>query len=360
MRMLRPVVLSLLLAGGSEAALRVSPVRTRLEVPPGGHAASSITVTNEGDAPVAVRVGVVDWTVEGGSPEGLRIHPPGTRPRSCAAAIEVWPASLEVPPGRSASVSLAVHLPREAEGSCFSAVLLEATVGALALGNGAAARLGVNVAHLVTADAAGRVDFSAELLDLAVGRPDDTGDLEVLATLRNTGNAGIRPEGSFAVLDGKGRMVARIPLGASFAQPGGEIRLRERWEGRLEPGDYRLVGTLDLGGGRFLTPEKTFRVADHVEVASLGVTLSEGAPRATLRLANPGNVTHFLSGEVEVFAEDGRVVSKAGVAPFLVLPGRETDATVELPANAAKGRRLSVCLSDDRVTVAAEGSLDLR
>lgn len=353
------VVSSVLAAGRAESALRVSPLRTRLEVRPGGHATASISLVNEGPSPVSLRIGLADWTVEGGSVDGVRFHPPGTQPRSCATAVEAWPSALDVAAGGEATVSLAAHLPAEAAGSCFAAVLLETTVGTVAAGEGATARLGLNVAHLVTVDASGRTTFAGEVSGVTVSRPDDTGSLEVLATIRNTGDAGIRPEGSFAVVDASGRLAARIPLGPSFAQPGGEIRLRERWDGRLEPGPYRLVGTLDLGGGLFLTPEVRFRVEDHVEVASFTASVEAGTICATVRLANAGNLTHFLSGEIEVLAKDGRAVSRAQVAPILALPGKETEATVPLPAKASAGSRLALCLSDDRVALAAEAPVDL-
>jgi hypothetical protein len=262
--------------------------------------------------------------------------------------------------GESFEVQLAASLGPDAIGSCFAAVLIETSGREHAVAGGATAKIGIRYAHLVTVDVSGRTELAAEVTELAVSRPDGTGSLGISATIRNRGNSGIRPEGTFAIMDQNGQLVAKIPLTVTFAQPGGAILMQEEWDGQLDPGAYRLVGTIDVGGDVVLTPEIGLAVEDRIEVAAFEAELVDGAHQAAVRLTNLGNLSHVLSGEVAIRDSAGSQVARLPVRPVIALPGQELEATVVLPELPPGPYDLELTLTDDRVTLTAEAATQLR
>ena len=307
----------------------MSPVRSILEVPPGGHGSQVLRVRNTGQDVVVLTTRLADWTVSEGTTEGLALHPPATRQRSCSEWVEVWPAELEIGPGESGTLRISVALPDQAEGSYFSAVVLATGARPARLGS-AEVGLAVNIGHLLTVHTAGRTSWSAEAGGLALSRPDDTRSLEIGLDLQNTGTGAIRPTGSFAIVDEAGGVVGKVDLGTYCAQPGGVVRVRELWDGLLVPGAYRVYGTVEIGGGVVLTPEAALEVRDEVAVDSLRAVPAGGSVRATARFANPGNISHRLGGVVELLGPDGGVVRSADFGPTPVLADDTAEEAFDL------------------------------
>ncbi len=314
---------------GANGGIQVSPVRSILEVPPGGHGSQVLRVRNTGEDVVVLTTRLADWTVSDGTSKGLALHPPATRQRSCSRWVEVWPAELEIGPGESATLRISVALPDQAEGSYFSAVVL-ATGARPARVGGAEVGVAVNIGHLVTVHTAGHTVWSAESDGLTLSRPDDTRSLEIGLDLRNTGTGAIRPKGSFAIVDAAGEFVGKVDLGTYCAQPGGLVRVRELWDGLLSPGAYRVYGTVEIGGGVVLTPEAALEVRDEVVLDVLQATAATGGVRAVARFANPGNISHRLAGIVELLGQDGAVVRSAAFGPTPVLADDTAEEACDL------------------------------
>jgi hypothetical protein len=314
---------------GVDAGIQVSPVRSILEIPPGGHGSQVLRVRNTGQDVVVLTTRLADWTVSDGTSEGLALHPPATRQRSCSRWVEVWPVELEIGPGESGTLRISVALPDQADGSYFSAVVL-ATSGIPSGSPGTEVSVALNIGHLVTVHTAGRTTWSAETEGLTLSRPDDTHSLELGLDLHNTGTGAIRPEGSFAIVDEAGEFVGKVDLGTYCAQPGGVVRVREHWDGLLAPGAYRVYGTVEIGGGVALTPEAEFEVRDELVVDTFRATATGGGVRATVRFANPGNISHRLTGVVELLGPSGAVVSSAGFGPTPVLANGTAEEAYDL------------------------------
>ncbi len=324
------LALVLSLSGEAQASVSMSPPRTRLSIAPGSHGRQTISIRSLAETPITCSVRSADWTIENGTADGLRYHAPGTRERSCTPWIQVWPDVFELPPGGRQDISLSVALPDSAEGSYFSALILEVQNDTQPGAEGFLASTRINFGHLITVDTAGRTTWSAEIEDFRVSRPDDTRGLEIRASIRNLGNAALRPEGFLAIVDAEGVLVGRIPLKTYFAQPGGTIQLSEVWEGLLEEGVYNAIGTIDLGGDQILVPELEFEVTDQVELTGVDVARHGSRVEANVRARNLGNLTAVLGMRIHLRSASGVPIGSFAAGELTVLPGGTAEKLVDL------------------------------
>jgi hypothetical protein len=301
-----------------------------MSVAPGSHGRQNISIRSLTDAPLTCNVRLVDWTIENGTADGLRYHAPSTCERSCTPWIQVWPDVFELAPGGRQEISLSVALPQDAEGSYFSALILDVQGDEQNRVEGFLANARINFGHLITVDTAGRTTWSAEIDGFRVSRPDDTRGLEIQALIRNLGNAALRPEGFLAIVDVDGVLVGKIPLKTYFAQPGGVIQLSEVWEGLLEEGVYRAIGTIDLGGDEILAPELEFEVTDQVELTGVEVARHDSRVEATVRARNLGNLTAVLGMSVRLRSASGVPIGSFAAGELTVLPGAAAEKRVDL------------------------------
>lgn len=314
----------------SAGSVSMTPPRTRIQVAPGGHGISTITISNETAEPLQGKVQLADWAIENGAAEGLRYSAPGTGERSCARWLEVLPTEFEVAAaGGHQTITLSVALPNDAEGGYFGALIVELMPKQKPAEGGVSIQAAIHLGHLITIDTEGRSTWSGSVESLHVSRPDDTKSLGIETLIRNTGNTAIRPEGSFAITDADGSLVGKVPMKTYLAQPGGIIRVSEQWDGLLEAGHYLVIGTIDLGGDQFLTPELAFDVLDKVELTGVEVQQKDGKLSTALHVANPGNITATLSGRIDVISGAATVLS-LDAGSFTVLPDATLDQRFEL------------------------------
>jgi hypothetical protein len=312
-------------------SMSMSPPRTRLSISPGGHGSQTITVTNGTESPVTCRVQVADWTIGGGSAEGLKYHPPGTQERSCTQWLQALPEAFDLAPEESREISVSITLPDTAEGSYFSALLINMRPDTPAPTEGITTQTALNFGHLVTIDTEGRTIWAASVDTFYVSKPDDTRPLEIGAVISNQGDAGLRPEGSFAIVDTAGVLMGKVDMKVYFAQPGGVMQVSETWDGLLVPGVYQVIGTIDLGGDQFLSPELEFEVVDLVEITSLSTSEIADSLEATVRVENSGNITAILKSGYEIHDPSGTLIHGTFADDLTVLPGETGEGRFSLP-----------------------------
>lgn len=312
-------------------SMSMTPPRTRLAIAPGGHGSQTITVTNGTEAPVTCRVEVVDWTIGGGTAEGLEYHPPGTQERTCSGWLQALPEAFDLASGENQEISVSITLPDTAEGSYFSALLINMRPDTPAPTEGITTQTALNFGHLVTIDTEDRTTWAASVDTFYVSRPDDTRPLEIRAVIRNQGDAGLRPEGSFAVVDTAGVLMGKVDMKVYFAQPGGVMRVTETWDGLLGPGAYQVIGTIDIGGDQFLSPELAFEVVNRVEIAGVRVSEAADSFEAIVQVDNTGNITSILSTGLEIRDESGGLMRAMVGDDITVLPGDAAEGRFNLP-----------------------------
>ncbi|MBW1881667.1 MAG: hypothetical protein JRI25_16200 [Deltaproteobacteria bacterium] len=310
--------------------MSISPLGTRLVVPPGGHGLQVVTVSNGSDEPLDGRVLLRDWTLSGGDQGGVRYHEPGTQVRSCTLRVQVVPEVYALPPGASQDLTVSVSLPEDAEGSCFAALLVAfSSPRAVEVDPGVLMRPRLQFGHLVVVDTEGRTSWAADLLDLAVSTPDDTRPLTISGRLANRGNGSIRAEGSFIIVDEQGALVSKVAMRPSGAQPGGTARVLAEFHDLLAPGRYRVIGVIDIGGGKVLAPEAEFEVVDRLELSGVELATEDDVATAVLHLENAGHITHVVSGVVEV-QHKGAAIRTAEVEAVTLLPHTRREVRVPL------------------------------
>jgi hypothetical protein len=330
-------VCSMVCSTAAAGTVNITPQQTRLAIAPGGLDSRTITLSNDTEAPVACGVEIADWTVGGGTAEGLRYYPPGTQERSCSGWLKARPEDLRLAPGEQQEISISITLPDTARGSYFSALTVNVQPDRPAPAEGTSlqarptAQAALILGHLITVDTEGRTTWAASVDTFYVPRPDDTRPLELRAVISNQGNAGIQPEGSFAIVDTAGASVGKVDMRAYYAQPGGVMQISETWNGLLEPGAYRVIGTIDIGGGQFLSPELKFEVVNEVEISEVRVAEAPGGLEAIVKVDNRGNITSILSSGLEVQDESGDLMRAMVGDDIMVLPGQSAQGRFNLP-----------------------------
>jgi hypothetical protein len=309
----------------------ITPSRTTISLAPGKHRSETVTVTNNAEAVVACTLETADWTVARGTADGLEYHAAGTQKRSCTPWMQVSPVEFDLGVGEKQEISVSMTLPDTARGSYFSALLFNILPDAPAPSQGITTRTPIRLDHLVTVDTEERTTWAASVDTLHISRPDDDKPLVITAILRNEGNAGLWPEGSFAIVDEMETVWGKVDIEGYVAQPGGRVHISEKWEGILLPQPYRLVGTINIGRDKVLTPKLAFRVVNWMRI--VGITVSERGDSllAVVRIKNGGNITSTVDVLLEIRNSAGYRVGRIDGGETTVLPDDENELVFTLP-----------------------------
>ncbi len=180
----------------------------------------------------------------------------GQQPRSNALWLHDVPATVTVPPGSTATVTVRVVVPNDSSlvGTYWSAIFVE-TVDESApvlrpadatqrgtFGISMRVRYAVQVATHVGDAGVAKLDFAAvrSLVD-STGQP--VLELDVL----NPGERGLRPQMTVELYDAAGELVSRQQQQRGLLYPGDQLQQRFRFEG-LSRGDYTALVLADAGG----------------------------------------------------------------------------------------------------------------
>jgi hypothetical protein len=327
------------------ASVSISPPRTMMSIAPGERGSQSVTVTNNMETTVACEVKTADWTVARGNLEDLEYHPAGSQERSCTPWIEISHQAFSLGAGKSRKISISVTLPDTAEGSYFSALLLNVIPEAPAPSEGVTTRTSISLDHLVTVDTEGRTTWAASLDTLYISRPDDNKPLVITAILRNEGNAGLWPEGSLAIVDEMETVWGRVDIKDYVAQPGGRVHISEEWQGILLVQPYELVGTINIGGDQVLTPKLRFRVVNWLEISGITVLEKGDSLVAVVGIKNGGNITSTVDVLLEIRNPAGYRVGQIDGGETTVLPDETNELVFTLPELEAGDYELNASIS---------------
>lgn len=182
-------------------------------LPPGSVISRRIEVTNTTQAPVSVSLYAAGATIDGGHFVGASGH----TANDLSTWSSVLPATVNLPGGAGAPVTVTIAVPRDAAaGERYAAVWAEVRSGAKP-GIVQVNRVGIRLYVSVGPGAAPAADFTIESLT-AQRSPD--GLPTVVATVHNTGGRALDMAGSLELLDGPGGLRAGpfpATLGATLA-----------------------------------------------------------------------------------------------------------------------------------------------
>ena len=181
---------------------------------------------------------------------------PGHHARSNAQWLHDIPATVTVPPGTSANVTVRVVVPADGSliGTYWSAILVETVEDAepvLRTATGATRpSLGITMRVLYAVQIATHVgDAATARLGFAAVRSsiDSTGHPVLDLDFLNPGQRGLRPEIIIELYDIAGDLVSRQKQQRGLLYPGGTLQQHFRFDG-LKRGEYTALVLADAGG----------------------------------------------------------------------------------------------------------------
>lgn len=249
------------------AAVTPAPVRAQIAVlsstveervaAPGDQYSSSITISNAGSTPQAVRIYKTDYRFQADGTSNFDAA--GTDARSNAAWITPQLSQVVVPAGSKVIVPYAVAVPAgdSLVGSYWSTLMVEAesappTAGAPAsMAIGAVMRYAVQVATHIDNTGARSVAFS----DAGISKTD-SGTAALDVNVHDDGQRAYRPTLWVEVYDAQGVLKAKAKQARGLLYPGSS--LHQHFElGALPPGPYKAVVFADIGAVAVIATQYT-------------------------------------------------------------------------------------------------------
>jgi len=182
-----------------ELPITVSPVLIEVNVRSGALRTAGVTIQNDGDTPVKVRLGIEE-------PKQLAILRQRyqiTREYSCHPWTTVTPTELTVQPHRSSRARLAVAIPSTAAGSYYARLVADCTDPELqATGQ---------VESLVWAITPGAAEYGGALGTIEIAREEQS-QYAFTVPITNTGTVHFVPQGHLEIRDASGNTVKSSDL----------------------------------------------------------------------------------------------------------------------------------------------------
>ena len=238
---------------------RAIPSRASVTVKPGEPVARDVTIANDGDVPVVVRVRLADWALDARGE--LTLLAPGATANSLQGWISYEPSEFSLAAGASGVIHVTLRMPPDGPATRWGLLLSEVrptTWSHQGLGPRAIAELGTTLyASRVPADR-----IRGELTGMAVGAEDSA--MAVTLALRNPGERHLYASGRIAVRDSTGRQVADADLGTGVVLPGMERLFTWKCPTPLGPGRYTVTATMDTGEPELIVGETVTRWPPHL------------------------------------------------------------------------------------------------
>lgn len=258
-------------AADSVLSLSVTPTLFQMSAQAGQSWQSSIKVINNNPVPLTVYASVVNFEPQGETGEGkfLPLLDESTATATLAAWIDVTKDPIEIPPEKSVSVPIAVHIPNDVTpGGHFAAIL----VGTKPPKHEGVTEVGTAqiVTSLFFVRVAGDVIEDGRIREFSIAHAfTDTPKASFSVRFENKGNVLLQPQGDITITNmwGKERGVIPINHQTHFGNvlPHSIRKFDFSWEGEpsfSDIGRYTAVLTLAYGDDdrQFVTSKAYFYV----------------------------------------------------------------------------------------------------
>lgn len=224
----------------------------------GGVRAASVTLTNTSHDPQQLNVDVQDWTRT--TTGDNRFVPLGTEPHSCGDRLQVFPQSMRLEAGGTASLRLSVA--GAADSGCWAIVFVQdAGPPRDAVKQGGQLnfifRTGIKVyVEPPGAVARGEIDAFADTL---VG-PEEKRVRGFAVGFANTGTTHLTVSGTVEFRDESNRIVARVPAAEFYVTPEARRELEIPFP-TLASGRYVALLLLDYHGSEIAAAQLEVRIS---------------------------------------------------------------------------------------------------
>lgn len=275
------VLLASALAPSSALASFVaSPMELHCDVDAGSTSSLPLLIVNKADAPLTVRMYLVDSRFDrDGKEENLE---PATLERSCAPWVGLEENVIDLAPSQTRRIAITMSVPPDSRGSYWSKLFIEeisspqvtSTVhGERTYNIFMKQRVGVRIYQ----DVPGTTAPDLVVTNVAVARDDAEEEPSVFVDVSNRGNSILRCMGQVELRDAQGAVAEKIPLGSVgrfVIFPDGERRLAVRPTGPLGAGTYTALAIIDFGGEHLVAGDTLLEIPSPVVVR--GEAASEG------------------------------------------------------------------------------------
>lgn len=240
----------------SAQSLGLTPADVRATFKPGQIVQFDLSVSNDGDTPVAMRTSVMDLWFDAKTNEKI-FGAPGTLPHSAANWVTFVPPTFTAPAHGTGKVHVTVTPPPDAAGGAYAVLFVESKPerSGVRTEDGRAMYANIRLGALTLLTAEGTEAYHLDVSDVRLTPPAPNQNLELQIDVANNGNVHIFPQPHVAILDASKKVVARAQGDIKRFFPGQKDRLTISWAGTLPPGDYTAVLTLTYGKDQVYTRE---------------------------------------------------------------------------------------------------------
>jgi P pilus assembly chaperone PapD len=215
----------------AQGGIKVSPTKVDLVIGKGQTAEEVISVENQGDGVARIRVYAMDFSIDEES--NFSFYEPGHQSYSCASWLTLDVAELDLNPGETREVKVAVAVPDEVEpGGHYAALFFEtAPVEAppgvsVTIAGRIPSLFYLTIPGITEAD----VFSDAEIVSLLLPGWLEKGPVEAGVVVRNTGNIHLTIAAKAYFSGFRGEKIGELDLGQMVVLPGSERIMKGSWE----------------------------------------------------------------------------------------------------------------------------------
>ena len=318
-----PLICLLFLCCGAVSAVILNPPIIDLEIPAGGSKKATLTVINDGEENVDLRLYLTDISkTRNGT---LQFPEAGVTEYSCADDIALEAEELLLKPSEQRDLDVIVSVPFGARGGRYAVVMCEVARN-LEASEGIVIAPRLRLGCVVRVSVAGTESRKVAIGGLEYTPSSGAENGAIALTVRNSGNIHVSDgKGFLVVIDEDKRIVERVPLMLdAMVFPDSELEFEIPSQRRLRRGTYTAIVAFDFRGGASTSMQSSFVVAadsdgireDAADTLRLGVepalvelAVPAGGYRTLgLRLSNDEDVDleiHITLGDV-LYDSDGR------------------------------------------------------
>lgn len=228
----------------AEAQLTVDQLSIVFRLTPGEPRLGVLTIRNDSDRPLQAMIGLQDWdrNLDGAN----QWHALGTVPGSCGDALEVFPSTVNLPPGGSQGIRITIDSTFRPERECWAAAMVETAAPPPSSDVGVGHRM--RTATKIYVQPPG-VAAAGEVESMRVGDMPIRGDTirAVEVVVANRGGKHLEATGELQIRTPDNRVVETLQLPTAYVLGGARVRVRTPFP-ELPSGRYVLLAVVDYGG----------------------------------------------------------------------------------------------------------------
>lgn len=250
-------------APAAHASFSIMPMETQLQMPQqDNRITDEIEVYNGGDTPLHISSSVVDWKLTNNG--DYQYAEAGTEKSSCAKWIQLNPPEFNVAPRKSVRVRYSITPSEALSDERRAMIFFESRPVPIKGGKGMGLQVATRMGCKVFVSPSKPLTKNGALSDMEL---QNSAQPRVRVSVKNSGDATFRANGTLQVLDEAGAVIAQGPLTSAQVLPEAERNLWFKLPIPLPAGNYAIKAVVNYGAkvslGGELKTKVTAAVAPH-------------------------------------------------------------------------------------------------